>query len=202
MTLTELIAQGEGLRLEFKSKLPAAPKIARTLAAFANTSGGTLLVGVADNGSLVGVESEFDEMEKIERVTESLIHPPLDVSYRAHRQQGKTVLWLTITESQQKPHTVPNDRGGRTIYVRQRDKSVPTNHFNHPSQPLDPQLLKTPPVKQLLAFLQKNDSLTADRCATLVNVSAYRAGKLLRELAAQGVLLLVDSPRPARYSLK
>ena len=55
--LDELIAQGEGVRLEFKRSISAAHRIARTLVAFANTSGGTLLIGVADNGTIVGVSS-------------------------------------------------------------------------------------------------------------------------------------------------
>ncbi|MBC7571997.1 MAG: ATP-binding protein, partial [Spirosoma sp.] len=41
--LDALIEQGEGVRLEFKRTLSSAWRIARTLAAFANTSGGTLL---------------------------------------------------------------------------------------------------------------------------------------------------------------
>jgi predicted transcriptional regulator len=86
--------------------------------------------------------------------------------------------------------------------VRQRDKSVPTTRLMLDLHTVDAKLLQTPMVKHLLLFLRKNDSITADRLGKLVNISDYRATKLLRELTAQGILLMVDKPRPARYSLK
>lgn len=202
VSLIDLIAPGESSRLEFKRTLSTPYRIARTLTAFSNTSGGTLLIGVADDGKIVGVSSEYQEMQKIERATDFLIEPPITISYETRRQDGKTVLVLTVPESDEKPHTALNERGDRTIYVRQRDKSVPTKQLMLDQLTVDKQLLQTPAVKNLLAFLRKNDHITADRLAKLVNISAYRANKLLRDLTAQGVLLLVDTPRPARFSLK
>ncbi|MEZ0485473.1 AlbA family DNA-binding domain-containing protein [Fibrella aquatica] len=202
VTLSDLIARGEGTQLEFKSTLSTPYRIARTLTAFSNTSGGTLLIGVADDGKIVGIESEYKEMEKIERATDFLIEPSITISYETRRQDGKTVLLLTIPESDEKPHTALNERGDRTIYVRQRDKSVPTTRLTLDIQAVDSKLLQTTAVKNLLQFLRKNDSISAERLAKLVNMSEYRATKLLRELTAQGILLMVDKPRPVRYSLK
>ena len=47
-----LIAEGEGLTVEFKEQYTA--KIDRDIVAFANTKGGYILLGVADNGKLTG----------------------------------------------------------------------------------------------------------------------------------------------------
>lgn len=201
-SLPDLIARGEGTQLEFKSTLSTPYRIARTLTAFSNTSGGTLLIGVADDGKIVGIDSEYREMQKIERATDFLIEPAITISYETLKQDGKTVLLLTVPESDEKPHTALNERGDRTIYVRQRDKSVPTTRLMLDLHTVDNRLLQTPMVKHLLLFLRKNDSITADRLGKLVNISDYRATKLLRELTAQGILLMVDKPRPARYSLK
>jgi predicted HTH transcriptional regulator len=62
----ELIRQGESERCEFKA-LPAKPvdkidnsfweKILKTCCAFANTEGGTLLIGVSDDAELVGIDA-------------------------------------------------------------------------------------------------------------------------------------------------
>lgn len=54
-SLRHTVAAGEGLHTEFKRKLPAWDKLAREIVAFANTDGGSVLVGVDDDGSLVGV---------------------------------------------------------------------------------------------------------------------------------------------------
>jgi type I restriction enzyme R subunit len=69
----ELIKRGESKTLEFKSTLRWSLKedrkddkgvthaVLKTIAAFLNTEGGDLLIGVADNGSVVGVE--HDQLE-------------------------------------------------------------------------------------------------------------------------------------------
>jgi type I restriction enzyme R subunit len=66
----ELIKQGESKTLEFKSTLRWSLKenrqddkgvthaVLKTIAAFLNTEGGDLLIGVADDGSIVGVEPD------------------------------------------------------------------------------------------------------------------------------------------------
>src|SRR5262245_113629 len=48
MDLTELLKQPEGKTLEFRRDLSSSDGALRTIVAFANTSGGTLLVGVED----------------------------------------------------------------------------------------------------------------------------------------------------------
>lgn len=63
-SVTELIALGESGTLEFKSSLEsdirqnkhvkrASEMCIKTVAAFRNSNGGTLLVGVADDGSII-----------------------------------------------------------------------------------------------------------------------------------------------------
>jgi predicted HTH transcriptional regulator len=66
----ELIKRGESKSLEFKSTLRWSLKENRrddkgvthaalkTIAAFLNTEGGDLLIGVADDGSIVGIERD------------------------------------------------------------------------------------------------------------------------------------------------
>ncbi|WP_080056512.1 AlbA family DNA-binding domain-containing protein [Spirosoma aerolatum] len=200
--LDDLIRQGEHSRLEFKRQLSSAARIARTLAAFANSGGGTLLIGVADDGRIIGVSSEFREITTLEEATDRLIEPALTVSYKTLAPDGRIVLIVTVLESNEKPHYVIQDKTKRTIYVRAKDKSVPTSKLIQVSGPADAELLQSPTVRTLHQYLRKNDHITADRFAKLVNISAYRAGKLLRQLADRGVVLLVDKSRPVRYVLK
>lgn len=201
--IPDLITQGEGSRLEFKSTISTAARIARTLCAFANTGGGTLLIGVDDDGKIAGVRSEVGEMHKIEQATDFLVEPPLTISYRSVWVSGKLVLVIDVPESTDKPHyALDEQHHHRTIYVRAKDKSVPTNKLILEHEPADKALLRSPNVKTLLQFLRKNEHITADRMAKLVNISDYRASKLLRQLTEQGLLLMIDKPRPARFTLK
>ncbi len=70
ITLEEMIAEGEGDELEFKSSLRWDFKeqgtnkkleevILKTIAAFANGQGGTLLIGVDDDGKILGLEGDY-----------------------------------------------------------------------------------------------------------------------------------------------
>lgn len=198
----ELIAQGEGARLEFKSTVSSAHRIAKTLVAFANTSGGLLVIGVDDDGRVSGIESEYHEMQKIEKASDFYIEPPLSVSYEVITFEGKDILVVDITESEDKPHQAIDERGNRIIYVRSRDKSVPTNKLVVTQDAMEAKLLQSPTVRTLLQFLRKNDTITAQKLAQLINVSDQRAEKMLKEFTQKGLLLMIDQPRPVRFSLK
>ncbi|GAB3956611.1 ATP-binding protein [Spirosoma harenae] len=200
--LNDLIEQGEHARLEFKRQVSSSARIARTLAAFANTSGGILLVGIADNGKIAGISSEYKEIEKIEEATDRLIVPTLSVCYETIAPDGRIVLIISVAESDEKPHYVLSEGKERTIYIRAKDKSVPTNKLIITSEIADNELVKSPPIRTLIQYLRKNESITADRFAKLINISDYRAGKMLRQLAERGLLLLMDKSRPVRYALK
>ena len=47
--ILDLISQGEGEQLDFKREISSSIRIAKSLSAFANHKGGTLLIGVNDN---------------------------------------------------------------------------------------------------------------------------------------------------------
>jgi predicted HTH transcriptional regulator len=205
--LTDLIAQGEGSRLDFKLTISSSARIARTLTSFANSGGGTILIGVADDGSVVGVASEQAEMERIEEATDFFIVPALEIAYGTVLADERLVLVIDVPESLDKPHYALDEQGNRTIYIRSRDKSVPTSKLIVESEGLDNQLLQSSPVKLLLTYLRQNDDVTPAKLAQMANLSDQRAARLLRELATQGLLLLIDNgrrtdARQTRYALK
>jgi len=53
-TIPDLIAKGESETVEFKSAFDQAT--IETLAAFANTKGGHVLIGIADSAKIIGVQ--------------------------------------------------------------------------------------------------------------------------------------------------
>ncbi len=70
VTLQDLISEGESDELEFKSTLrwdipretvskTLEEVVLKSVAAFANSHGGTLLIGVSDDGSIVGLEHDY-----------------------------------------------------------------------------------------------------------------------------------------------
>ncbi len=65
LNIEQLIISPEGKTLEFKQDLSSPRPILKTLLAFANTAGGRLIVGVADDRQVIGVEHPLDEEERI-----------------------------------------------------------------------------------------------------------------------------------------
>ena len=76
--LRAIIARGESINLEFKSsfrwdlrenKLNKALEgvVLKTMAGYMNGNGGTLLIGVADDGSIAGLEADYKTLKKPDR---------------------------------------------------------------------------------------------------------------------------------------
>lgn len=73
-----LLTRPEGKTLEFKRDLSSPDRVIRTLVAFANTAGGTLLVGVEDKTRRVlGVADPLTEEERVANLIAHSITPRL-----------------------------------------------------------------------------------------------------------------------------
>jgi ATP-dependent DNA helicase RecG len=77
-----LIRQGEGLKIEFKEAKDSVPhSFYDTVVSFANTDGGTILLGVDDNGKVTGIDPEAKIKLQKDIITamnsKDVINPPM-----------------------------------------------------------------------------------------------------------------------------
>ena len=78
LVIRDLLSRHEGKTLEYKENSRPARRILRTVAAFANTAGGTLVIGVRDGTKeIVGVEDSLGEEERISSIIADGIRPLL-----------------------------------------------------------------------------------------------------------------------------
>jgi ATP-dependent DNA helicase RecG len=99
MTLADLrilIQEGEGTTLEFKESLSAS--LARELVAMANTIGGKVLLGVRDDGAVVGVRDSNTLRARIQDIARNC-DPPVKLLVEPVGE----VLVLRVRESDSKP---------------------------------------------------------------------------------------------------
>ncbi len=75
--LVHLLNQPEGRTLEFKRDLSSLRPILKTLVAFANTSGGTLVIGREDDGRLCGIADAQANEERLASAIADSIEPAL-----------------------------------------------------------------------------------------------------------------------------
>src|SRR5690606_248319 len=120
----KLILEGEGLTLDFKKTITSYEKIARTIAAFANTQGGRLLIGVEDRGEIAGVKSEEEEKFMILTAAGKYCKPPITPHFWEILSDNRTVLMVEIKESKAKPHYALDENKKWWVYCRVNDKSV------------------------------------------------------------------------------
>ena len=144
-SLSDLISYGESAVLEFKSTLrwdvrtqqvnkELQKVIAKTIAGFLNSEGGTLLIGVADDGSIFGIEQDIDALQRKDRdgfeqllvqTLENFIGGEFSPYYRWSFEDsaGKTVCIVTVDPSP-KPVFL-TDRQGTEFYIRMGNTTRP-----------------------------------------------------------------------------
>jgi len=108
--IQQLIKQGEGITLEFKTAQHEIPKnIFETVCAFLNRIGGTILLGVSDTGEIKGIEAKYIQKIKKELTNAlnnpQLINPPIYIQPDEIDIDDKIVLLLQVYESSQVHNT-------------------------------------------------------------------------------------------------
>ncbi|MDR3551329.1 MAG: ATP-binding protein [Candidatus Babeliales bacterium] len=98
--LKELLIRQEGKTLEFKENTQGLQKIVQTIIAFANTAGGTIVIGIKDKTKeIVGVSNILQDEEKIASAVADSIHPLIFPSFDLHTWQNKDILIIEVPHS-------------------------------------------------------------------------------------------------------
>ena len=102
--------------------------IKKEVIAFANSAGGTVYVGVTDDGSVVGVDSPDQAIQQVANMVRDSIKPDVTmfVRYEAKQVDGKMILSVEVQRGTDRPYYLAK-KGLRPegVYVRQGTSSVP-----------------------------------------------------------------------------
>ena len=130
--IAEMIAAGESQTIEFKSTLRVNLKtgerdkrmrdeVLKNIAAFLNTDGGTLVVGVKDDGEPLGLDADgFTNEDKMVQHLSSLVRDHIgasawkNIDYKIEAYQGKRILVIRCTKSNLPVHVGADDE----FYIR------------------------------------------------------------------------------------
>src|SRR5699024_6160378 len=121
MKINQIIQQPEGRTIEFKGNLPKKSDLNKTIVAFANDAGGTLILGVKDNPrKIVGIPEE--ELVMLEEKLSSLIHdnckPTIlpDISFQ--NIKGKYLIVTRIAKGNNPPYHLKSKGEAEGTYIR------------------------------------------------------------------------------------
>ncbi len=205
-----LLEEGEGFELEFKRKVSNPDKIAKAMVGFANTKGGTILFGVDDDHSIVGVESEKSEVEMIRNVADFHCEPPVEVDIEIVPYKGKDVIAVFVEESSDKPHAVvlneDSEDAQLQVYIRVNDKTVEAS--KEVVRILRSENPEAPPLRiaigenerRLFDFLDDKKRITLKEFGDLVNISKRRASRTMILLVRAGVLRVHTNEKEDYYT--
>jgi len=119
MDLVELLRRPEGKTLEFKRDVSTPEGALKTIVAFANTAGGTLLVGVEDkSGHVRGVRDPLGLEERLTSLISDLIVPRLVPELEILPWRRTHVLAVQVYPSASRPHYLRRAGLDSGVFVR------------------------------------------------------------------------------------
>lgn len=203
--LKKLVSQGEGSGLEFKRKAAFPEKIVREMIAFANTKGGTLLLGIGDDKSLPGLkypdEETFVVREALQKCRPKLILKETIIPVSTSR----SVIHYEIPESHTKPHAFVSGNT-KEIFVRHADKSIRASRevreiLKRAQRKKDIRFHFGDVEKMLVQYLDEHASITLNKFCEIGKIRKFIASRKLVLLVLADVLVVKPDERGDVYSL-
>ena len=128
--IKKIIAQGEGISVEFKRAKEKAPhSLYETVVSFANTRGGNILLGVDDDGSVLGIQPEY-KAKILKDIATALnskdnINPVMYLNPSAIEYKGKLIIVIKVPASSQ-----VHNHAGR-VYIREYETDLDVTDNQH-----------------------------------------------------------------------
>lgn len=203
--IKKYLIDGEGESLDYKQEISSASKIAKTMVSFANLKGGVLLVGVRDNRSIAGIRSE-DEKYMLELAASFYCKPEINLELEEHNIGGKIILECTVPEGEFKPYSAKGEDGKWWVHIRNKDKSllaskIVVDVLKRQASNKGTLIKYGKNEEALLRYLEDNERITLQQFRKMVNISKWRASKIIVNLITAGVIINHTYENPEFYTL-
>ena len=204
--LKQRIEEGEGLHLDFKFEISDATKIARSLVAFANTDGGSLLVGVKDNGVLRGITSE-EECYMVEMAAQHHCKPEVKFHTKEWNVKGIKILEIIIPKGEDIPYRAPDKKGKFKAFVRVADENllasgVQMKVWEKEKSNRNVQFFSTNEEYILLRLLKDNQSISLKQFQKEAQITRFKAENILSNFIVLGLVKMKTTADACYFSSK
>jgi predicted HTH transcriptional regulator len=204
--IKNLIRSGEHQQLDFKFEISDSRKIAKTLVAFSNTDGGTLLIGVKDNGKIAGVRSD-EEFYMVQAAAGMYCKPEIAFESKRWVVEGKTVLEVTIPKGANYPYFAQTEPNKWLAYIRVRDENIlaTTVHlrvWKNKTHNRGILMEYSEKVKKLMEYLEINSSISISKFCRTAFLPKSAAENILADLIYFGLIEAVYQDNHFVYRLK
>lgn len=100
----------------------------KSVSAFANGEGGTLIFGISDDNEIIGLTNAEDDAEFISETIKTKLDPIPTIDLKFKELNGKKLIFLYVNEGQETPYYYIGDKQ-RLAYVRIGNESVVTDRI-------------------------------------------------------------------------
>lgn len=100
----------------------------KSVSAFANSFGGTLIGGITNDDEVVGLENAESDAEFISEIIKTKIDSIPKVNLRFHVEDGKKLILLDVYAGKETPYYYVGE-GNMTAYIRLGNESVPADNI-------------------------------------------------------------------------
>lgn len=181
--LESMIEKGEGQQLSFIQTIEDKDYLINSLCSFANTDGGSLLIGVKKNGKIIGTEPS-ETISLISYISEKLCHPGIQIEFNTHQFKYKIVVEIIIQKSDVVHFCLTN--GKQNCYIRINENIFKANSvlikylellkkYEYPSSEISTEMNELYSV-----FIEKK--LTFTQLVKLIKIKRNRVEHLLANL--------------------
>lgn len=133
MSLQKSIQDGEGKTIEFKVELPNSNTLAKTIIAFSNTGGGKLIVGVNDQGEIIGLEPDvniFELKDKVASIIYETCYPTVLPDIYTTTIDNQLLLIIEVYRGNLLPYYIKNKGKNEGVYIRVGATNRKASHEN------------------------------------------------------------------------
>jgi ATP-dependent DNA helicase RecG len=102
--IQSLINQGENNAVEFNSAAVTSDSLAKEIVSFANTLGGSILIGVEDDGTITGITNAPQIEEWVANICRNNVVPPLNTTTTIEKVGHLDILHIQIPKGKDKPY--------------------------------------------------------------------------------------------------
>lgn len=141
----ELISIGENQEIEFKAQLTHVKSLGKEIAAFATSNSGTILLGVEDNGTVIGLDNAITDSERkryiktVEGICSGTVKPGITTSIYFLEIEKKDILVISVPKGNDPIYYVDHKP-----FIRRHTESRPADPndvINHIKKYLDSDLV-------------------------------------------------------------
>ncbi len=193
------------MRLDFKFEVDDPEKIARSLASFANTDGGLLLIGVRDDGSISGIQSD-EEVYMLKTAALKYCTPEVKFTSKEWTLNSKKILEVYIPKSNLAPHKAPDQKGKFKVFIRVNDQNMLANGvqmkiWQKLNADKDINFVYSDEAKTLLSLLKHDNSLSLSQIIDSIKQSRYVIENMLAELIIMKIINMTVDETITSFSL-